>query len=40
MQQPTGTGGTVTLVRIDGYTLVRQDRKVGDGGVALYALSK
>ena len=27
------------LVRIDGYTLVRQDRKVGGGGVALYARS-
>ena len=27
------------LVRIDGYTLVRQDRKVGVGGVALYAHS-
>ena len=24
------------LVRIDGYTLVRQDRKLGGGGVALY----
>ena len=24
------------LVQIDGYTLVRQDRKVGGGGVALY----
>ena len=27
------------LVHIDGYTLVRQDRKVGGGGVALYARS-
>ena len=27
------------LVRIDGYTLIRQDRKVGGGEVALYARS-
>ena len=34
-----GPGVKDYLVRIDSYTFVRQDRKVGGGGVALYARS-